>query len=157
MKKRHDNGSDYRLPVLKTKSEASQNPEQFALFLEAVATHVGTTFQEAADFDPILTDPFKDPMPSLLRAISSKKNIILEFGYELENDVEEDMLESITTLFKENMKIFSQRQRTMRNNINKLYELIWGQCSDPLRPKSKATGTTLEGRRSGTRCRYFKS
>jgi len=113
---KNDNG----LPVLKTKSEASQNPEQIALFLEAVATHVGTTFQEAADLDPILTDPFKDPMSSL----PSKKNIILEFGYESENDVEEDMLESITTLFKENMKIFSQRQRTMRNNINKLYELI---------------------------------
>jgi len=117
MKKRHDNG----LPVLKTKSEASQNPEQFALFLEAVATHVGTTFQEAADLNPILTDPFKDLMSSLLRAIPSKKNIILEFGYDSENDVEEDMLESITTLFEENMKIFSQRQRTMRNNINKLY------------------------------------
>ena len=49
MKKRHDNGNDYRLPVLKTKSEASQNPEQFALFLEEVATHVATTFQEATD------------------------------------------------------------------------------------------------------------
>jgi len=140
MKKRHDNGSDYRLPVLKTKSEASQNPEQIALFLEAVATHVGTTFQEAADLDPDLTDSFKDPMPPLLRAIPSKKNIILVIGYESENDVEEAMLESITTLFKENMKIFSQRQRTMRNNINQLYELIWGQCSDALK-------TEIKGRR----------
>jgi len=124
MKKRHDNGSDYRLSVLKSKSEAAQNPEQFALFLEAVATHVGTTFQEAADLNPILTDPFKDPMPSLLRAIPSKKNIVLEFGYESENNVEEDMLESITTLFKENMKIFSQRQRTMRNNITYLWNFL---------------------------------
>ena len=47
--------------------------------------------------DPLLTDPFKDPMPSLLRAIPSKKRIILEFGYESEDDVEEDMMESITT------------------------------------------------------------
>jgi len=130
---KNDNG----LPVLKPKSEASQNLEQFAFFLEAVATDVGTTFQEAADLDPILTDPFKDPMPSLLKAIPSKKNSILEFGYESENDVEEDMLESITTLFKENMKIFSQRQRTMRNNTNKLYELIWGQCSDALKAEVK--------------------
>ena len=137
MKERHDNGSDYRLPVLKTKSEASQNPEQFTLFLEAVATHVGTTFQEAADLDPILTDPFKDPMPPLLRAIPSKKNIILEFGYESENDIEEDMLESITTLFQEIMKIFSQRQRTVRNNINKLYDLIWAQCFDALKVEVK--------------------
>ena len=130
---KNDNG----LPVLKTKSEASQNPEQFALFLEAVATHVGTTFQEAADLDPTITDPFKDPMPSLLKTIPSKRKIILEFGYESEDDVEEDMLESITTLFKENMKIFSQRQRTMRNNTNKLYELIWGQCSDALKAEVK--------------------
>ena len=85
---KNDNG----LPVLKTKSEASQNPEQFALFLEAVATHVGTTFQEAADLDPTITDPFKDPMPSLLKTIPSKRKIILEFGYESEDDVEEDML-----------------------------------------------------------------
>ena len=60
---------------------------------------------------------------SVLIAIPSQKNIILEFGYESEDIVEEDMMESITTLFKENMKIFSQR---------KLYELIWGQCSDTL-------------------------
>ena len=80
MKKSHDKGSGYRLPVLKTKSEASQNPEQVALFMEAITIHVGTTFQEAADLDPLLTDPFKDPMTSLLRGIPSKKRIILEFG-----------------------------------------------------------------------------
>ena len=121
MKKSHNKGSGHSLPVLKTKSEASQNPEQFALFMEAITTYVGTSFQEAVDLDPLLTDPFKDPMPSLLRAIPSKKRIILEFGYESEDDVEEDMMESITTLFKENMKIFSHRQRTMRNNSGREY------------------------------------
>ena len=74
--------------------------------MEAITTYVGTSFQEAADLDPLLTDPFKDPMPSLLRAIPSKKRIILEFGYESEDEMEEDMMESITSLLKENMKIF---------------------------------------------------
>ena len=137
MKKSHNKGSGHSLPVLKTKSEASQNPEQFALFMEAITTYVGTSFQEAADLDPLLSDPFNDPMPSLLNAIPSKKRIILEFGYESEDDVEKDMMESITTLFKENMKIFSHRQRIMRNNVNRLYELIWGQCSDALKAEVK--------------------
>ena len=42
MKKIQDKGSGHRLLVLKTKSEASQNRKQFALFLEAIAIYVGT-------------------------------------------------------------------------------------------------------------------
>jgi len=60
MTKSQVKGSGHRPSVLKTNSEASKNPEQFALFMEATATYVGTTFQEAADLDTLLTNPIKD-------------------------------------------------------------------------------------------------
>ena len=130
-------GANEQLPILQTKTEASQKPEQFTTFLDALRSHIGSTYEESTDLDPLLKEPFDNPLPVLLRSLPTKNEVARQFGYESFDLVPNDATDSITALFTEDMKLFSKRRRLVQNNTNKVFAVIWGQCSPSLRAEIK--------------------
>ena len=130
-------GANELLPILQTKTEASQKPEQFTTFLDALRSHIGSTYEESTDLDPLLKEPFHNPLPLLLRTLPTKNEVATQFGFESFALVSADAIDSITALFNEDMKLFSKRRRLIQNNTNKVFAVIWGQCSPGLRAELK--------------------
>lgn len=48
-----------------------------------------------------------------------------------------ELRESLNSLYKEEIKVFSARKNTLRQNQIKLWGIIWGQCSPALRIEVK--------------------
>ena len=43
-----------------------------------------------------------------------------------------------TDVYREEVKNFVKRKSTLQDNMSKIYSLLWGQCSEPMRAKVKA-------------------
>ena len=55
-----------KLPTLSSKTEAMDKPDQFSTFIEKIQGHVGSTYDNPKDMDPVLTDPFTSPLSALV-------------------------------------------------------------------------------------------
>ena len=54
---------------------------------------------------------------------------------------EQEAYDFETKVYREEIKEFVKRKAILRDNISKLYSLVWGQCTAPMRAKVKAMGT----------------
>ena len=65
-----------------------------------------------------------DDLKSL--SLSKSKKLKLIMGMEEDSDID-------IAIFGEDVKEYAMRRNVLRDNIRKLYFVIWGQCSKPMR------------------------
>ena len=105
--------------------------------MESIKSHISSTYKESTDLDPLLKEPFANPLPTLLKSLPTKNEVSQQFGYPDFASVPNNVADSINALFAEDMKLFSKRRRLVQNNTNKVFSVIWGQCIPALRAEIK--------------------
>ena len=117
--------SDMNGHVFQCHSETS-DPKQFSVTLEKLSHYVFKTFKYATDigriFDelktPEITRPIKPTPPD------SEDDVFEAAEYEME-----------CAIFVEDVKEYVKRRNVLKENIQKLYSISWGQCSKAMRAK----------------------
>ncbi len=130
-------GKIEELPTLGTQIERNSHTDQFIVFRKGIKHYIGTTFNYPKDMDPVINE-IENPMTTLATLLPKIANIYNEFGID-EATADAETKESIATMFKEEMKQFVSRKIKLKDNMDKLYEVVWGQCSPALQSDMKGT------------------
>ena len=116
--------------ILALRSERFDKKVSFQEFMDKIANYVVTNYKDGGDIQPLFVD-LVDPTSDFQ---AKNKPVKPESNQDEENPDEVDL-----EIYKEEVKQFVQRKMNLRRNMEKLYGLIWGQCSAGLQAYIKGT------------------
>ena len=135
------------IPVLGTHAERRDKKDQFLHFKKGLTHHVGTDFRNLGDILSLITD-MEDPNLKLMKSMPKKTKYLEDMGItsgKIKQEdgtfcegVDADVVESIEKLYSEDMKLFAGRRALLKQNIIKLYKVVWGQCTPGLQTEVKS-------------------
>ena len=113
--------------VFQCHSETS-DPKQFSVTLEKLSHYVFKTFKNATDigriFDELKTPEITRPVKPPLVKSESESDAIEKAEHEMD-----------TAIFAEDVNDYVKRRNVLKENVQKLYSITWGQCSKAMRAK----------------------
>ena len=107
----------------------ARDSDRYLRTLNEIARYAGATLRHGGDIQRTIEESkiFRIPMPSRPTPVDEDSNEEEILVHEFETDV-----------YQEKVKNFVKRKSTLQDNMSKMYSLLWGQCSEPMRAKVKA-------------------
>ena len=105
--------------ILALRSEKFDKKVQFQVFLEKLGTYRVSNLKDGDDIQPLFAT-LTDPSDNFTSKYKPTKPEYGDTGETNEVDIE---------IYREEVKQFVQRKINMRRNLEKMYGLVWGQCS----------------------------
>ena len=121
--------------ILALKYEKLDKKAQFQTFIEKALNYAISNYKDGGDIAPLLQD-LVDPLPEFERKRKPKS---------LTDEQKKDTVN--LDIYKERVKIYVSREMNLTRNIEKMYGVLWGQCSSALQAKIKgSTAYSVESR-----------
>ena len=112
--------------------------DNFLTFQKSVVQHVLANFDQPKDIVTLPKDLI-NPLPKLMKQMPTTKKLLKEFGIDDNTNVtnmsedDKDMISTVNELIKHELKTFMSKRGILKNNITKLWGVVWGQCTDALK------------------------
>ena len=113
--------------------------DQFVIFKQELEQYILKNFTYPDDIVCVIKD-MKDPTKEIMKQIPRKTKLLREFGAlpNMTDDELDEIKEAVTDLYTQDMKLYTTRKQSLRQNMVKLYGIIWGNCTHALQTKIAA-------------------
>ena len=122
-------GKIEEIQLLKHASEWPRK-DQFVIFQFDTEQYIIKNFKNPADVVNIVKQ-IEDLTPKLMKNIPKKSSIKSDFGdvSSLSDKEKKDIDDAVDELHTQSMKLFAVRRQQLKENITKIYGIIWGNCT----------------------------
>ena len=112
--------------ILALKHEKLDKKAQYQVFVEKIANYVYSNIKNGGDLIPLFSN-LEDPM----NKFNTKRKPTKLTEEQLSDSLEVD-------IYKECIKVYVAGRTTLTRNMEKVYGIIWGQCTSAIQSKGKS-------------------
>lgn len=108
----------------------ARNANNYSRSLKEIARHVGSTNKFGADLKRTIKNErmFVVSRPSRPTALKETPEAEETEAYDIDMDI-----------YREDIKNYVKRRSTLLDNMGRTYEVVWGQCTQPMRAKVESS------------------